>query len=101
MKYLPADLLAVVRLRPATDPDAPRLTALVEAAYGHYVERMGRPPGPVTEDYSALVREGVVTVAERGGQIVGLVVLDVGEEGFTVENVAVDPAHQGLSLIHI
>jgi ribosomal protein S18 acetylase RimI-like enzyme len=84
-----------MRLRPATDADAPRLTALVQAAYGRYVERMGRPPGPMTEDYGALVRNGVVTVAERGGEIAGLLVLDVGDEGFTVENVAVDPAHQG------
>ena len=84
-----------MRLRPATDADAPRLTALVQAAYGHYVERMGRPPGPMIEDYGALVRDGVVTVAERGGDVAGLLVLDVGEEGFTVENVAVDPAHQG------
>ncbi|MDP9134106.1 MAG: GNAT family N-acetyltransferase [Actinomycetota bacterium] len=84
-----------MRLRPATDPDAPRLTALVHAAYGHYVERMGSPPGPMTEDYGALIRDGVVTVAERGGEIAGLLILDVGEEGFTVENVAVDPANQG------
>ncbi len=84
-----------MRLRPATDADTPRLTTLVEAAYGHYVERMGRPPGPLSEDYGALVRAGVVTVAEHSGEIAGLLVLDVGEEGFTVENVAVDPAHQG------
>jgi ribosomal protein S18 acetylase RimI-like enzyme len=84
-----------VRLRAATAADAPRLTELVRAAYGHYVERMDQPPGPMTEDYAALVRGGLVTVAERGGAIVGLVVLDTGDEGFTVENVAVEPAHQG------
>ncbi len=84
-----------LRLRPARDADAERLTELVQAAYGHYVARMGRPPGPMTEDYAALVRDGLVTVAERGGEIAGLVVLDTGDEGFTVENVAVEPAHQG------
>ena len=84
-----------MRLRAATAADAPRLTELVRAAYGHYVERMGQPPGPMTEDYAALVRDGLVTVAERGGAIVGLVVLDTGDEGFTVENVAVEPAQQG------
>lgn len=84
-----------MRLRAATAADAPRLTELVRAAYGHYVERMDQPPGPMTEDYAALVRGGLVTVAERGGAIVGLVVLDTGDEGFTVENVAVEPAHQG------
>ena len=84
-----------MKLRDATAADTPRLTELVQAAYGHYVERMGRPPGPMTEDYAALVRDGLVTVAERGDTIVGLVVVDTGDEGFTVENVAVDPAHQG------
>lgn len=88
MKYL-------LRLRPARAADAGRLTELVQAAYGHYVARMGRPPGPMTEDYAALVRDGLVTVAERGGEIAGLVVLDTGDEGFTVDNVAVEPAHQG------
>jgi ribosomal protein S18 acetylase RimI-like enzyme len=36
-----------------------------------------------------------VTVAARGGEIVGLIVLRVGDEGFLVDNVAVDPGHQG------
>ena len=49
----------------------------------------------MTEDYGALVRDGLVTVVEHSGEIAGLLVLDVGEEGFTVENVAVDPAQQG------
>ena len=32
-------------LRPATAADVPRLAELVQAAYGHYVERIGGPPG--------------------------------------------------------
>jgi ribosomal protein S18 acetylase RimI-like enzyme len=36
-----------------------------------------------------------VTVAERGGEIVGLISLGAGDEGFVIDNVAVDPAHQG------
>jgi ribosomal protein S18 acetylase RimI-like enzyme len=84
-----------VRLRPATGADVPRLTELVDTAYGRYVERIGGPPGPMTEDYADVVRNRQVTVAERGGEIVGLVVLGAGDEGFVVDNVAVDPAHQG------
>jgi ribosomal protein S18 acetylase RimI-like enzyme len=83
------------RLRPATAADAPRLTELVNAAYGHYVERIGGPPGPMTEDYAEVVRSHAVTVAERGGAIVGLIALGTGEDGFGIDNVAVDPAHQG------
>jgi len=83
-----------LRLRAATAADLPHIEALVQAAYGHYVERIGGPPRPLTDDYAAVVREGA-TVAERDGAIVGLAVLRVEEEGFVLDNVAVDPAHQG------
>lgn len=82
-------------LRAATTADAPRLAELVEAAYGHYVERLGRLPTPMTVDYGEVVRRHRVTVAERGTEIVGLGVLAITDEGFLVDNVAVDPRHQG------
>ena len=75
--------------------DVPRLSDLVRAAYAHYVERLGRPPRPLTDDYAEVVRTHRVIVAERGGEIVGLVVLGIDDEGFFVDNVAVDPSHQG------
>jgi ribosomal protein S18 acetylase RimI-like enzyme len=84
-----------VQLRPATAADVPRLTELVRAAYGHYVERLGGPPGPLTDDYTEVVRSRRVTVADRGGEVAGLIVLSAGAEGFFVGNVAVEPAHQG------
>jgi ribosomal protein S18 acetylase RimI-like enzyme len=84
-----------MRLRPATAADVPRLTELVHAAYGHYVERLGGPPRPMIDDYANVVRDHQVTVAERAGEILGLVVLGVDDEGFFVDNVAVDPSHQG------
>jgi len=84
-----------VSLRPATAADVPRLTELVNAAYGHYVERLGEPPRPMTDDYTKVVRDRQVVVAESDGEIVGLVVLGVDDEGFFVDNVAVDPSQQG------
>jgi ribosomal protein S18 acetylase RimI-like enzyme/catechol 2,3-dioxygenase-like lactoylglutathione lyase family enzyme len=84
-----------VSLRPATAADVPRLSELVAAAYAHYVERLGGPPRPMTDDYAEVVRTHRVTVAERGGEIVALVVLGVDEEGFFIDNVAVDPSQQG------
>jgi ribosomal protein S18 acetylase RimI-like enzyme len=83
-----------VSLRPATAADVPRLSELVRAAYAHYVERLGGPPRPMTDDYAEVVRTHRVTVAQRGGGIVGLIVLGVSDEGFFVDNVAVDPSHQ-------
>jgi ribosomal protein S18 acetylase RimI-like enzyme len=84
-----------LRLRPATNGDVPRLTELVDSAYGHYVERLGGLPGPMTEDYGDVVRDLDVIVAEREGQIVGLLVLRTDDEGFAIHNLAVDPRHQG------
>ena len=71
------------------------MSDLVRAAYAHYVERLGGPPRPLTDDYAEVVRTHRVIVAERGGEIVGLVVLGIDDEGFFVDNVAVDPSHQG------
>jgi len=82
-------------LRPGTQEDAPTLAELVRSAYGHYVERIGARPRPMTDDYAEVVRRHRVTGAEREREIVGLVVTTVNDEGFVVDNVAVDPSHQG------
>jgi ribosomal protein S18 acetylase RimI-like enzyme len=71
---------------------------LVAAAYGHYVERLGGPPRPMTDDYEEVIRTRQVTVAERHGAIVGVVVLAVTDEGFLIDNVAVHPSHRGSGL---
>jgi N-acetylglutamate synthase-like GNAT family acetyltransferase len=86
------------RLRPATGSDVPSVAALVDAAYGHYVERIGMLPRPMTDDYTAVIRDDQVTVAEHEGAIVGVVVLTVSDEGFLVDNVAVHPSHRGTGL---
>jgi ribosomal protein S18 acetylase RimI-like enzyme len=84
-----------ISLRRATAADVPRLTELVHGAYSHYVERIGGPPRPMTDDYAQVVRSHRVIVADRDGEIVGLVVLGVDDEGFYIDNVAVDPSDQG------
>ena len=90
--------LRAYSFRPAAEGDASGVAACVKAAYGHYVERIGRPPEPMTEDYAKVIRERWVTVAESGGGIVGVLVLAATEEGFLLENVAVEPAHHGMGL---
>jgi ribosomal protein S18 acetylase RimI-like enzyme len=87
-----------VSLRPATAADVPRLSELVRLAYTHYVERLGEPPRPMTDDYAEVVRTHDAIVAERAGEIVGLVVLGIDDEGFFIDNVAVDPSQQGTGI---
>lgn len=93
-----SDHTSLYSLRPANELDASEVTACVNAAYRHYIERIGKPPGPMTEDYAKVIRESRVTVAENRGEITGVLVLAVTEEGFLLENVAVHPAHHGKGL---
>ncbi len=85
-------------LRRAALVDAKAVTALVDRAYGHYVERLGGRPGPMAEDYARVIRDHEVILAESGEAIVGVLVLAVTDAGFTIENVAVDPADRGRGL---
>ena len=89
---------SIYAFRPAYDRDASAVAACVNAAYRSYVGRIGRPPGPMTEDYAKVIRECRVTVAESRGTIIGVLVLAVTDEGFLLESVAVDPSHQGKGL---
>jgi ribosomal protein S18 acetylase RimI-like enzyme len=84
--------------RPATGTDASRVAALVNAAYGHYVERLGMVPRPMTDDYAEVIASQRVTVAESYGNIVGVIVLTDDDEGFLIDNVAVDPSYRGKGL---
>ena len=84
-----------VRIRLATLSDTAAVDGLVQRAYAHYVDRIGRRPGPMDEDYVRKVSEGKVSVAVEADEIVGLIVLTSEPDHLLVENVAVEPAHQG------
>jgi ribosomal protein S18 acetylase RimI-like enzyme len=85
-------------LRSANEADVAKVTALVKAAYGHYVERIRVVPRPMTDDYSEVIKNCRVTVAESHETMVGVIVLTTNDEGFLIDNVAVDPAHRGQGL---
>jgi hypothetical protein len=67
-----------ITLRRAEPADVPGIKALVAAAYGHYVARIGRKPGPMADDYAARVAAGEASLAlDLAGAIVGLLVLQM------------------------
>lgn len=84
--------------RRAQAEDADKLSALVADAYRGYISRIGRKPGPMTEDYAQVIRERDVSVVESGGELIAAIVLGRDEAGFCIENVAVHPSHQGTGL---
>jgi ribosomal protein S18 acetylase RimI-like enzyme len=84
-----------MRIRPAIPDEAMDVHQLVQRAYEHYVERIGRRPGPMEEDYAEKVAQGLAFVADEAGEVAGLVVLVREPDHLLVENVAVVPERQG------
>ena len=84
--------------RPAVPADSANVAALVDASYGHYVERIGGLPGPMMRDYAAVIDHHQVTIAESQGTIVGIIVLTDDDEGILIDNIAVEPSHRGKGL---
>ena len=81
-------------IRRADRADVPLLREIVERAYTPYIERIGRRPAPMDDDYDAKTRRGEVFVADDGA-VVGVIVLIERPDHLLVENVAVDTARQG------
>ena len=55
------------RIRAANAADVPVIAEIVDQAYRHYIARMGKPPGPMLDDYVARVSEGARCGCSRKG----------------------------------
>jgi ribosomal protein S18 acetylase RimI-like enzyme len=83
-------------IRPARPEDARAVEAVVHAAYSGYVDRIGKPPGPMLDDYAARIAAGSVAVAEdSAGAIAGIIVLIPEPDQLLLDNIAVRPDLQG------
>ncbi|WP_018000439.1 GNAT family N-acetyltransferase [Paracoccus sp. N5] len=82
-------------IRPAGPGDVAPAARIVAAAYAGYVAMNGLVPGPMRDDYAARQREGVLWVLDDGA-VRGVLVLIAGADHLLLDNVAVDPAAQGM-----
>jgi GNAT superfamily N-acetyltransferase len=55
------------------------IASIVQQAYRHYIPRMGKPPGPMLDDYAVRVRERAAVAPERQGLGIGRRLLDFAE----------------------
>ena len=85
-------------IRPAERGDAAVVRDLVRMAYSKYLNRIGKEPAPMLEDYDALIRAGEVWVWDEGGEVLGVLVMRPADDHLFVDNVAVAPGHQGRGL---
>ena len=84
-----------VQIRLAVPEERTSVEELVAAAYGHYVPRIGRKPGPMLDDYGLLISQKRVFVLTCDGRIEGLVVLIPEANAMLLDNVALRPTAQG------
>ena len=86
-------------IRPAQQRDRGAVEAIVRAAYSVYVERVGKRPGPMLDDYAKLIADGAVSVLEApDGAIAALIVLLAKPGHLLLDNIAVRPDRQGQGL---
>ena len=86
-------------IRRAQTEDGKAVEDIVQAAYAMYVERIGKPPGPMLDDYGALIAQDAVGVLEDAdGAIAAIIVLLPKPDHLLLDNIAVRPDRQGQGL---
>jgi ribosomal protein S18 acetylase RimI-like enzyme len=85
-------------IRPAEAADQAAVEAIVHEAYAIYIDRIGKPPGPMLDDYAALIAAGAVSVLEVDGGIAAIIVLLAKPDYLLLDNIAVNPNRQGQGL---
>src|ERR1051326_1967093 len=89
--------MAVIRL--ARPEDRATGEAIVRDAYSIYIPRIGKPPGPMLDDYNVLIADGAVSVLEENdGFIAAIIVLLPETDHLLPDNIAVRPERQGQGL---
>ena len=87
-----------MEIRPAQVENAAAITECVAAAYRHYITRIGKPPGPMLDDYTAVIQQHRVFILVDGTRIIGVLVLIKQDKSLLLDNVAVHPEYQGRGL---
>lgn len=67
-------------IRPAGPKDAAAIGDLVRASCTRYVERIGKEPAPMLEDYAALIGAGEVWALIEGDEVLGVLVMRPAED---------------------
>jgi len=86
-------------IRPANPADRAAVEAIVHEAYAVYIDRIGKPPGPMLDDYAALIAAGAVSVlAAPDDAITAILVLLPKPDHLLLDNIAVRRDRQGQGL---
>jgi ribosomal protein S18 acetylase RimI-like enzyme len=81
-------------IRPAVLSDLKIVKEIVHESYRKYVERIGKPPGPMLDDYQKIINEKLVYVLEIEGEVQAVLVLEPRDSYMLLDNIAVHPSSQ-------
>lgn len=88
-----------IRIVPAEECHIDGIVRCAEAAYRHYVDRIGEPPAPMIADFAAAVRNRTAyVVTDEAYAICGFAIFYPRDDHLHLENVAVVPDRQGTGL---
>jgi ribosomal protein S18 acetylase RimI-like enzyme len=82
----------VIRL--ARPEEVNTVTGITDAAYEHYIPRLGRKPQPMLTDYNPMIAAHEVWLLEFQYQPVGVLVLMDKQDHLLIYNIAIHPSHQ-------
>jgi GNAT superfamily N-acetyltransferase len=86
-------------IRLALPEDCAAVEAIVHEAYSIYIDRIGKPPGPMLDDYGVLIADRAVSVLEESsGEIAAIIVLLPKSDHLLLDNIAVHRDRQGRGL---
>ncbi len=84
-----------LEIRHATPEEIAQIAAIVNAAYTKWIDVIGGKPMPMTADYHALIAQQRVYSVRDGLELIAVLVIWQADDALYVDNLAVDPAHQG------
>ena len=76
----------MVAIRLGVINDLETVEKIVNAAYSVYVDRIGKKPAPMLDDYRNLIQKQLVHVIEEGNVVRGIIVLVPMDDYMLVEN---------------
>ena len=82
-------------IRPAAIDDLPEIQRIVHDAYVKYVDRIGKPPAPMLDDYRKHILACEAWVMLNGTDMTGVLILVPHADHLLLDNVAVDPRFRG------
>jgi ribosomal protein S18 acetylase RimI-like enzyme len=89
---------SAIQISKAGVNDLGAVKSCAEISYSIYIKRIGRKPPPMVADFKSQIVDGIVYVAKSQGsqsQVMGFVVCYPKVNSYFIENIAVNPCHQG------